>query len=95
MSIGTMDKAQPRSLLSSNFYIELMWPIQPSRLRLGAERRSGEVQEPDELADQRLESIGIALHRVGSSAALPFPTWTMRAGLDAKGNGDRDSHSAR
>jgi hypothetical protein len=68
-----------------NFYIELMWPDPTVSVAPGAERGVEKFKNRMNWRTSGWSPIGIGLHRVGSSAALPFPTWTIAPDWMPKG----------
>jgi hypothetical protein len=68
-----------------NAYIELMWPDPTVSVAPGAERGVEKFKNRMNWRTSGWCPIGIALHRVGPSAPLPFPTWTIAPDWMPKG----------
>jgi hypothetical protein len=68
-----------------NFYVELMWPDPTVSVAPGAERGVEKFKNRMNWRTSGWCPIGIGLHRLGSSAPLPFPTWTIAPDWMPKG----------
>jgi hypothetical protein len=68
-----------------NFYIELMWPDPTVSVAPGAERGVEKFKNRMNWRTSGWSPIGLGLHRVGPSAPLPFPTWTIAPDWMPKG----------
>ena len=68
-----------------NSYIELMWPDPTVSVAPGAERGVEKFKNRMNWRTSGWCPIGIGLHRVGPSARLPFPTWTIAPDWMPKG----------
>ena len=68
-----------------NSYIELMWPDPTVSVAPGAERGVEKFKNRMNWRTSGWCPIGIAIHRVGPSAPLPFPTWTIAPDWMPKG----------
>jgi len=60
-----------------NAYIELMWPDPTVSVAQGAERGVEKFKNRMNWRTSGWCPIGIALHRTGPGATLPFPTWSI------------------
>ena len=69
-----------------NAYIELMWPDPTVSVAQGAERGVEKFKNRMNWRTSGWCPIGIALHRAGPSAPLPFPTWTIAPDWMPKGS---------
>jgi hypothetical protein len=68
-----------------NSYIELMWPDPTVSVASGAERGVEKFKNRMNWRTSGWSPIGVALHRVGPAAPLPFPTWTIAPDWMPKG----------
>ena len=68
-----------------NAYIELMWPDPNVSVAPGAERGVEKFKNRMNWRTSGWSPIGIALHRNGSGATLPFPTWSIAPDWMPKG----------
>src|SRR5437879_47905 len=68
-----------------NAYIELMWPDPIVSVAPGTERGVEKFKNRMNWRTSGWCPIGIALRRVGPSAPLPFPTWTIAPDWMPKG----------
>jgi hypothetical protein len=68
-----------------NAYIELMWPDPTVSVAPGAERGVEKFKNRMNWRTSGWCPIGIALHRNGSGATLPFPTWSIAPDWMPKG----------
>lgn len=68
-----------------NAYLELMWPDPTVSVAPGAERGVEKFKNRMNWRTSGWCPIGIGLHRLGPSAALPFPTWTIAPDWMPKG----------
>jgi hypothetical protein len=69
-----------------NAYIELMWPDPTVSVAQGAERGVEKFKNRMNWRTSGWCPIGIALHRTGPGATLPFPTWSIAPDWMPKGN---------
>jgi hypothetical protein len=69
-----------------NSYLELMWPDPTVSIAPGAERGVEKFKNRMNWRTSGWCPIGIGLHRLGQSAPLPFPTWTIAPDWMPKGN---------
>src|SRR5437667_4236701 len=60
-----------------NAYIELMWPDPTVSVAPGAERGVEKFKNRRNWRTSGWCPIGVALHRTGPGATLPFPTWSI------------------
>ena len=68
-----------------NSYIELIWPDPTVSVAAGAERGVEKFKNRMNWRTSGWCPIGIGLHRLGPSAPLPFPTWTIAPDWMPKG----------
>lgn len=68
-----------------NAYIELMWPDPTVSVAPGAERGVENFKNRMNWRTSGWSPLGIALHRTGPSAPLPFPTWSIAPDWMPKG----------
>lgn len=68
-----------------NSYLELMWPDPTVSVAQGAERGVEKFKNRMNWRTSGWCPIGIALHRNGPAAPLPFPTWTIAPDWMPKG----------
>src|SRR5713101_9511673 len=68
-----------------NAYIELMWPDPTVSVAAGAERGVEKFKNRMNWRTSGWCPIGIALHRNGPGATLPFPTWSIAPDWMPKG----------
>jgi hypothetical protein len=68
-----------------NAYIELMWPDPTVSVAPGAERGVEKFKNRMNWRTSGWCPIGIALHRTGPGATLPFPTWSIAPDWMPKG----------
>jgi hypothetical protein len=68
-----------------NAYIELMWPDPTVSVAQGAERGVEKFKNRMNWRTTGWCPIGIALHRTGPGATLPFPTWSIAPDWMPKG----------
>jgi hypothetical protein len=68
-----------------NSYIELMWPDPTVSVAPGAERGVEKFKNRMNWRTSGWCPISVGLHRVGPSAPLPFPTWTIAPDWMPKG----------
>lgn len=69
-----------------NSYLELMWPDPTVSVAPGAERGVEKFKNRMNWRTTGWSPIGIALHRVGPNAPLPFPTWMIAPDWMPKGS---------
>jgi hypothetical protein len=60
-----------------NAYVELMWPDPTVSVAPGAERGVEKFKNRMNWRTSGWSPLGIALHRIGPSTPLPFPTWSI------------------
>jgi hypothetical protein len=68
-----------------NAYIELMWPDPTVSVAQGAERGVEKFKNRMNWRTSGWSPLGIALHRIGPSTTLPFPTWSIAPDWMPKG----------